>query len=419
MQLHQRQTRLMDTKERFERFHRIAAVFTPSAPIDQQSLFAGRIDQLQEVGSAVAQKGQHVILFGERGVGKTSLATVISRIFNSGSGPGLVSGTINCDPTTNFSSLWHKVFREIPVPTERPGVGFTAAPIIGGANLAQFLPAEVTPDDVRHLLQRVPRAVIVVDEIDRIQDRHTTTLLADTIKNLSDHAVESTLILVGVADSVDTLIAEHQSVERALVQVRMPRMDISEIRQIIDKGLAAVEMTIDADAKEKIAVLSQGLPHYTHLLTLNTLQSAIGEDRTNADAGDVSSAIEKALKGAQQSIVNTYHKATTSSRENLYPQVLLACALATRDSLNYFAAGDVREPMSRIMKKMYDIPAYSQHLNALCEDQRGPVLQRIGVTRKFRFRFVNPLVQPYVVMEGVKRGFISEEELLSMPSENR
>ncbi|UQO35932.1 AAA family ATPase [Burkholderia cepacia] len=405
----------MDIAERFEWMQKISAVFTPSAPIDQKALFSGRIEQFNEVLTAVSQRGQHVIVFGERGVGKTSLATVISRVFGGKATNRLSSGTINCDPTTTFSSLWHKVFREVPVPNPAPGGGLIAAESkIGSANLAQFLPDVVTPDDVRHLLQRMPRIVIVIDELDRIQDRETTTLLADTIKNLSDHAVESTLILVGVADSVDSLITEHQSVERALVQVRMPRMDVTEIREIIDKGLSTLGMTMDEIAREKIAVLSQGLPHYTHLLCLNALLSAVDRGSKHAETIDVTSAIEKAHKGAQLSIINAYHKATTSSRENLYPQVLLACALANRDSLNYFAAADVRDPMSRIMRRSYDIPAYSQHLNALCEAARGPILQRTGTTRKFRFRFVNPLMQPYVVMEGVKKGYIKEEDLIAV-----
>jgi hypothetical protein len=45
-----------------------------------------------------------------------------------------------------------------------------------------------------------------------------------TIKTLSDNAssIKTTLILVGVADSVDELIGEHQSIERAIKQVPMP-----------------------------------------------------------------------------------------------------------------------------------------------------------------------------------------------------
>ena len=119
--------------------------------------------------------------------------------------------------------------------------------------------------------------MIIIDEIDRIKDKETTTLLADTIKGLSDHSVDVTLVLVGVAESVDTLIAEHESVQRALIQVHMPRMTQAELDQIIDDGLQAAGMTIDSNAKQRISKLSQGLPHYTHLLGMHAAQAAVAD----------------------------------------------------------------------------------------------------------------------------------------------
>ena len=41
-----------------------------------------------------------------------------------------------------------------------------------------------------------------------------------------DAKVPATVVLIGVADSVGELIREHGSVERALVQIQMPRMSI-------------------------------------------------------------------------------------------------------------------------------------------------------------------------------------------------
>jgi hypothetical protein len=93
-------------------------------------------------------------------------------------------------------------------------------------------------------------------------------------------------------------------------------------------------------------------------------------------------------------------------RENLYAQVLLACALARCDDLGYFAAADVRKPMSRIMGRSYEIPAFSRHLNDFCEATRGPILTKIGTRRRFRFRFITPLMQPYVIMKGLGSGLI-------------
>lgn len=395
--------------DQLQRLQTLSQVFSPSAPIDQKSLFAGRLAQLLDVVNAINQKGQHAILFGERGVGKTSLARVISRISNAGNTGGLLTVAINCDPTMDFSTLWRKVAREIQVTTTQPGIGFVPAQSVTGKTLDSILPEKVTPDDVRHLFARLGGCLIVLDELDRLVDKQVTSLLADTIKNLSDHAINTTLLLVGVADSVDSLIHEHRSIERALVQVRMPRMSQPELYEIIDKGINAANLTIDDDAKKKIANLSQGLPHYTHLLSLYAAQRAVATSRSRVTAEDVRAAIDTALSKTQHSIISSYHKATNSPRENLYTQVLLSCALATVDSLGYFAAVDVRTPLSAIMKKPYEIPAFSQHLNAFCEEVRGPVLQRTGTARRYRFRFENPLMQPFVIMDGIRKGLVTDD----------
>lgn len=61
-------------------------VFTPAAPIDDRALFAGRTVQVVNVLDAVNQKGQHAIIFGDRGVGKTSLANVLASFLPAGFG---------------------------------------------------------------------------------------------------------------------------------------------------------------------------------------------------------------------------------------------------------------------------------------------------------------------------------------------
>ena len=53
-------------------------VFTPTTPVDERALFAGRSEQLRTVIDVVRQKGQHEIDYGERGVGKTSLMNVLA-----------------------------------------------------------------------------------------------------------------------------------------------------------------------------------------------------------------------------------------------------------------------------------------------------------------------------------------------------
>lgn len=392
----------------------VSQAFSPSAPIDKTALFAGRSQQVANVVSAVFQRGQHVIIYGERGVGKTSLANVLFDFLSKAGLKSMESGAINCDATMDYSALWHKIFRDISFNRETTQLGFKGDAVRQTIPVDNLVPEVVTPDDVRHALKQLPeKSVIIIDELDRLKEPHVTALLADTIKTLSDHSINTTLILVGVADSVNELIAEHASVERALVQIHMPRMSPEELYEILDKALSQIEMTITEEAKQNIAQLSKGLPHYAHLLGLHASLTAVTEGRRDIINDDVTNAIVRALHQAQQSIITAYHKATISPRENLFKQVLLACALAKTDLLGFFSAADVRDPMSLIMCKRYEIPSFSQHLNAFCDDERGPILKRVGTARRYRFRFINPLMQPFVIMSGVVERLITIEQLKS------
>jgi Cdc6-like AAA superfamily ATPase len=382
-------------------------VFTPTTPINASVLFAGRLDQVRDIVDAIHQKGQHAILFGERGVGKTSLANVLVDFLPRSSKEKLFLPRINCDAGDDYKSIWLKVFREVFVPQKGTGIGFQPIPGESQTSLADHLPERFGPDDVRRMLKWMSdglQTILIFDEFDRLP-KETTRGIADTIKSLSDHAVAATILLVGVGDSVEELIEGHRSVERALVQVHMPRMSREEIGEIIANGLTRLGLGITTAVRERIVQLSQGLPHYTHLLCLHACRECMDRSRTEIGEECLEGAIQKSLSRAQQSVRTQYHVATMSPRkDHLYNEVLLACALAGCDELGYFAATDVRQPLRDITAKSYEIPAYSRHMNEFCSDKRGSVLEKTGNTRRFRFRFTDPLLQPYVVMMGYAAG---------------
>ena len=387
-------------------------VFSPAAPIDDRALFAGRVQQLRALLDAAGRRGQHAVIYGERGVGKTSLVNVIPKL-----GEALISHPtilVNCDGTDDFASVWEKVFGQLQWTEEQPGLGFRAPAVEVTKNLVDRLPKPIMPGTVMQVLSSAARRdgpIIVMDEFDRIPGTQTS-LFADTIKSLSDRSVNATIVLVGVADSVDQLIVEHESVERALAQIQMPRMSAEELHEIVEKGLERLNMGTAPEALRSISRLSHGLPHYTHLLGLHAARAALDREAMRIAEDDVDTAIGNALAGAQQSIRTIYNKATVSPRrESLFKQVLLASALAPTDPLGFFSPVDVRGPMSRIMGKAYDIPSFSRHLNEFASAKRGPVLQRAGEERRYRYRFVNPLIQPYVTMQGLAENLIDRDML--------
>ena len=255
--------------------------------------------------------------------------------------------------------------------------------------------------------------VFIFDEFDRSRDKSLSRLFADTMKAISDYTVNFTIILIGVADTVDDLIKEHASIDRQLIQIRMPRMSSGELADIIDQAMEKLEMTFNPTAKKKIIGLSQGLPHYTHLLGLASTRQALEMQKKNVDTDDVDRGIKQALENTSQSTITAYHRAVRSPRkENLFREVLLACALAQCDDLGYCAAADIRKPLSEIAGKEYKIPAYIRHLAAFSTEKRGCILTRSGDKRNVRFRFAHPLIQPFIVMKGIFDKLLSDNTSL-------
>ncbi len=273
----------------------------------------------------------------------------------------------------------------------------------------------VTPDLVRRVLREVGQLsllLVIIDEFDTIVDNDARQSMADTIKYLSDKSIPCTVIVVGVADDVETLIADHQSIERCLIQVRMPRMSRSELEAIVSKSLGQTGMMIDDEAQHEVSRIAKGLPHYAHLLGLHASTTAANEGYMCVKQSHVSAAVAIAIEAAQVSVQQAYRKATSTGRKNaLFTQTLTACALAETDEFGYFAPYDVRLPLTCILKRPAKIENFSRHLHTFSQAESGPVLKKIDFRGHPRFRFVNALMQPFALMKGLADRVFTEADL--------
>lgn len=399
----------LDGEQKIELRQRINAAFTPAQPVQKRDLFSGRKKQFRTLVDIVLGPGQHGVVFGERGVGKTSLASIAGQVFATDT---LRSVRVNCHVADTYESIWQKIFQRIAISVPGREIGFSREPLRKQSASRVIR----SPGDVEMLLSELTSSgvsmAMFVDEFDRVIDPAARLLFADTIKGLADHGVNATIVLIGVADDVTELIAEHGSVERGLVQVHMPRMSPPELEEIVTTGMQHVGITIDHEAVARIVSLSHGLPHYAHLLSREAARAAIADDSRLVRVKDVLTGLEGAIERSIQSLAESYHSATSTSRSRtLYPNLLLAAALAPTDSLGYFAPSDLREPLQRITRDPKETNSFSPHLHRLCGDDRGGALQKTGRPRRHRFRFKNPAMPPYVLMRGLTEQRINLELL--------
>lgn len=371
------------------------------APVREEELFAGRATEVLRMLRAVMDRSKHVILFGERGVGKTSLSNVFWKRYNK-TLQSFVVARVQAGPQDSFSSLWSRALDEVNAECRSKQHALSAEITVDRE--------ELHPSEIRRQLEKFTAnmlPVIIIDEYDKIIDGNCRTLTANLIKELYDFSVSATVILVGVAEDIGDLIDDHKSLDRALIQVPLHRMPDNELRAIIDSRFDRTKMSIDIDATWTIIKLSRGLPYFTHALSKHAAIVAIECHSLVIKNEHVDAAMDKFIEDSTVMFRDEYRDATQSNQSNNFRQSLLACALAKTDEEGFFTATDIIEPYSSIMNAPKLISHFDKHLRRFSTSEGGDILIKRGGDRQQKFRFADPMMQPYVIIRGIKDRMVS------------
>ncbi|MBI4717411.1 MAG: ATP-binding protein [Planctomycetes bacterium] len=383
--------------------------YRPFAPIDLPEFFAGRREHVRRLESELAAPGRQVALYGERGVGKTSLARLAYFFLKRDEEQ---THFVRCEKSSTFDTIFRDILASAGVEVVLNGVeaegerhgtlGYGAFGLGGTRRVRRSFrrivgEQQITP---RMLLEQFAEreGLLVIDEYDRVREEQTHTRTAELLKHFSDAASRTKIMLVGVADTVSQLIRGHESLGRSLAQIKLDRMSDEELAEIIDRGDSHLSARTKNTVAKRIVRLADGLPYFVHLICRHAAHFAAEQLLGPSDPHVVIAedeyvrGLSAALSNAEHTLAEQYSQAVITTRRPSEKFMLVLWAIALSDEREVqvkdiaknmaFFAGDERKPAT-----------FSWNLGELSSESRANVLTKV---REGYYKFTNPLMRPYV-----------------------
>ena len=311
-------------------------VFTPTRPREGRRALVGRQAELARILDAILDETAHVVLYSERGRGKTSLSNlVIERLRRRGA----LVARCACEAETNFDTMIRALVRDLPPSLLSIPVGESDA-----EGCEAMLPhRSLRPADVAAIPASLdcPFVVFVIDEFDRVTDIGTRTRMADTIKLLSDRGAKLYFMVVGVSDTLEAIIGQHPSIQRNIVPVHLPLLSDDEIAGMLTKGGQQAGIGFSQQAVEIVASVARGMPYMAQLLGLRIAQAALRHGREQVQGSDVLAAVNRLLDEASAVVVSVYAALVGPGSEPGTANMLHRLAIADQDPWGRMAVAHV------------------------------------------------------------------------------
>jgi len=386
----------------------VRRVFTPHSPVDDTENFFGREEEASRFVSVINTEGQHVLVYGDRGVGKTSLATTSCRVLLRGIMGGGKYIEKRCDSSDTFESIVLKVLqgldlthqeKETTHTTHGGGKASVGIPVLGAEIDSRREKATKvihqinlsSPSWVADQLQK-KSGIFLIDEVDALSNSGDRKKLAELVKLLSDNKSKLKIVMVGIANTGSELTSGHPSVQRCLKEVQLKRMMDDDIKKIILNGFKKLGQRPSEEVVEKITEISAGLPHFTHLICLKCAEHSVVNGNKHISTDFLNLALEESVKDSENALKDSYTNCLHSFNKTLeYKMIVLGAAHCKSPT---FRPVDIRQQLRDKVSVEVETAVISRRLTAIIGKLDG-IIEKCG---RGYYRFVDPRMPSFVKM---------------------
>ena len=399
---------------------RLSQVVTPSMPIQSVEHLRGRAGEIDKIDKALYAPGRHVFIYGDRGVGKSSLAAAAGHQNQSSDGSYI---DIGCARDSTLRSVVANIAYQAISASRIKSSTLTVSGGLHSRFLNLGASKEIALKNLREELQTIGDAVemlrevsaahserplVVIDEFDRISDPNERHAFADLLKQISDKKVNLRFIFTGVGNSLDDLLGAHPSAIRQLATLELQRLGWEGRWEIVLAAAHKFEIHVPRDVYVRIAAISDGYPYYVHLLTEHLLWAAYedAEVVTEVSKRHLQIAIRSAIDNITAELNRPYQLAT-ARRGPDYEEVLWSTA--DSEYLERYA-GDMYSSYMYVMRqrgnrKSLDSRQYRTRLRALRSERLGSILvvdPKIQGLISYRDRMLRGFVRMQAEAHGIE-----------------
>ncbi|WP_165823406.1 ATP-binding protein [Metarhizobium album] len=393
--------------------------FTPSATIKTPERLFGRDAALKTIDRTFSSQGRQIFIFGDRGVGKTSVAQTAAFLQNSSKYSPIY---VVCNQGSTFGSVVKAIGDSLTDIRKRIEQGGTSsaygANLLGvGGSLKKGEAPRATinePSTINEALDiiryvqsvRADKQVVIIDEMERITDVREKEKFAELIKNIPEVGDGIRFIFCGIASTLNELIGAHPSAGRVLETINLPKLHHNYLWDIINHTAEKIGIAIDRELLVRVGQISDGFPHYVHLIGESMFWSAF-DDASPAESlqsKHYKDGIEGAISRAEATLKLQYERATMKTKNTEdYEEALWSLADTTserRQLTEIYEASYKRIMSARRGRQILTREKFNQRMLALRKDGHGSVI--IGYGSGW-FGFRENIIRGYVRLRAERQ----------------
>jgi uncharacterized protein len=325
----------------------LAENLTPSDSIKTPDRLFGREKTLREIDRAFSSPGRQIFIFGDRGVGKTSLALTAAYLHT---GVENLPIYVMCGKTNNFSQTIQAI-GNATIPVEKrlerltTGGGFNLSVAGFGMGMTDPshqhsgipAPQSLTEalDVIRYVAtKRQGTTIIIIDELERVEGDPEREKFAEFIRNIPEINADVRFIFCGIMHDVDQLLTAHPSAGRIFETIELKRLNHSDLWKILTVVAEKLQVKLQQEALIRVGQVSDGFPHYVHLIGEALFWSMFDDANEAKCSGPehYKAGISGALRRVESALRVQYEKATKKTRNTAdYEEALWALADSRSD----------------------------------------------------------------------------------------